>query len=142
MHQCMTAVIPELYDMGCEAKLNFVNWYLQVVYAQDTDPMFLLLAMKLGFTSVDRNVSSINNRYWFAYNPTLICQVPLQKVMTGVRCAVSEYWAHSFFFSYGHKVTLISNTNLRQQTVNQSRFVFNQISYGPLPLAFSLTYSL
>jgi len=97
MHQCKTAVVPELYDTGCEAKLNFVNWYLQVVYAQDTDPMFFLLVMKLGFTSVDRHVSSTDNKYWSAYNPTLICQVLLKKVMTGVWCAVSEYWAHYFF---------------------------------------------
>jgi hypothetical protein len=47
MHQCKTAVVPKLYDEGCEAKLNFVNWYLQVVYAQDTDPMLILLPMKL-----------------------------------------------------------------------------------------------
>ena len=69
MHQSKTAVVTKLYDTGCEAKLNFVNWYLQVVYAQDTDPMLLILAMKLGFTSVDRHVSSTNNKYWSAYNP-------------------------------------------------------------------------
>jgi len=34
--------------------------------------MLILLAMKLGFTSVDRHVSSTNNRYWSVYNPTLI----------------------------------------------------------------------
>lgn len=97
MHQCKTAVVPKLYDTCCEAKLNFVNWYLQVVYVQDTDPMFLLLAMKLGFTSVDRQVSSTNNKYWSAYNPTLISPVPLKKVTTGVRCTVSEYWTNYFF---------------------------------------------
>jgi hypothetical protein len=98
MHQCKTALVPKLYDRGCEAKLNFVNWYLQVVYAQDTDPTLILLAMKLGFTSVHRHVNSTNNRYWSVYNPTLTPQVPLEKVTTGVWCAVSEYWAHSFFF--------------------------------------------
>ena len=98
MHQCETAVIPKLYDTGCEAKLNFVNWYLLVVYAQHTDPMLILLAVKLGFISVFRRVSSANNRYWSVYNPTLIRQVPLKRVTIGVGCAVSEYWVHSFLF--------------------------------------------
>lgn len=34
MHQCKTDVVPKLYDDDCEAKLNFVNWYFQVVYVR------------------------------------------------------------------------------------------------------------
>jgi hypothetical protein len=36
MHQCNTDVDPKLYDEGCEAKLNFVNLCLQVVYVRSS----------------------------------------------------------------------------------------------------------
>jgi hypothetical protein len=46
-------VFHKLYDTNHEARVNFVNWYLYVVYAGEIDPTFFLFSEEVNFISVD-----------------------------------------------------------------------------------------
>jgi hypothetical protein len=41
----MTTVVHKLYNADCAAKLNCVNWYLQRMYTENTDPTLALRIM-------------------------------------------------------------------------------------------------
>jgi hypothetical protein len=65
LHPYMTPVVHKFYAADREARLNFVNWYLQEVNAGKTDRSLSLLNSITWF-HLSRYVYFQNKRDWFA----------------------------------------------------------------------------
>jgi hypothetical protein len=68
LHLYKTTVVYKCYDADCEVKVNFVEWYLQMLYAGEMKDILALFCDEAEF-----HLSGyLTNRHCSALNPVLI----------------------------------------------------------------------
>jgi len=78
LHPHKTNVLQNLYDAACAAGLNFVNWYLQRMYAGHIDPSVILFSKDNSHLS--GHAKSQDNRHQTVTNLLLNHKVPLNDI--------------------------------------------------------------
>jgi hypothetical protein len=87
LHPLKTNVLQNLYDAACAAGLNFVNSYLQRMYAGHIDPSVIQFSKDNSHFS--RHANSQDNRYQTATNLLLNYKVPMNDIKVRVWCPMS-----------------------------------------------------
>jgi hypothetical protein len=86
-HLHEVAVVWELCDIDCEARVDFMNWYLHAVRDREIGPTRVLFNGEACF-HLSGYMNSHNNRCELAVNRMLIHDVPLHDKKVGVWCAM------------------------------------------------------